>query len=295
MSSGVCFLTGASGFVGANLAPMLAERYRLRCLVRPGQHVPALEQLAHERVEGSLEDEVALQRGIAGAELVVHLAAVVSFRPEDRAAMQRVNVDAVARIAAMARQARVRRMLHMSTISAVACSDTPRELDETATYNFGPLRIGYCDTKRAAEDALRAEVARGLDAVVVNPPSMYGAGDRRKSDGSLIDALLQGRVPFAPPGGINVANVVDVCRGCLQAVDHGRSGERYILGGENLTGRQLFERIARVVGSKPPLTAQILRLSPYWFWYSSRKAQDELGYRPGPVDPGIRAAAGIEA
>lgn len=323
MSSGVCFLTGASGFVGANLAPMLAERYRLRCLVRPGQHVPALEQLAHERVEGSLEDEVALQRGIAGAELVVHLAAVVSFRPEDRAAMQRVNVDAVARIAAMARHARVRRMLHMSTISAVACSDTPRELDETATYNFGPLRIGYCDTKRAAEVALRAEVARGLDAVVVNPPSMYGAGDRRKSDGSLIDALLQGRVPFAPPGGINVANVVDVCRGCLQAVDHGRSGERYILGGENLTGRQLFERIARVVGSKPPtwvppdwvaralaavvgaketlfgskppLTAQILRLSPYWFWYSSRKAQDELGYRPGPVDPGIRAAAGIEA
>lgn len=323
MSPGVCFLTGASGFVGANLAPMLAERYRLRCLVRPGQHVPALETLAHERVEGSLEDEVALQRGIAGAELVVHLAAIVSFRPEDRAAMQRVNVDAVARIAAMARNARVRRMLHMSTISAVACSDTPRELDETATYNFGPLRIGYCDTKRAAEDALRAEVARGLDAVVVNPPSMYGAGDRRKSDGSLIEALLQGRVPFAPPGGINVANVVDVCRGCLQAVDHGRSGERYILGGENLTGRQLFARIAQVVGShpptrvpptwvvrmlagalgaketllgsRPPVTAQILRLAPKWFWYSSRKAMDELGYRPGPVDPGIRAAAGIDA
>ena len=322
MSSGVCFLTGASGFVGANLAPMLAERYRLRCLVRPGQHVPGLEQLAHERVEGSLEDEVALQRGIAGAELVVHLAAVVSFRPEDRAAMQRVNVDAVARIAAMARQARVRRMLHMSTISAVACSDTPRELDETATYNFGPLRIGYCDTKRAAEDAVRAEVARGLDAVIVNPPSMYGAGDRRKADGSLIEALLQGRVPFAPPGGINVANVLDVCRGCLQALDHGRRGERYILGGENLTGRQLFARIAKVVGSspptrvpptwlvrmlagalgakeallgsRPPITAQILRLAPKWFWYSSRKASDELGYEPGPVDPGIRAAAGID-
>lgn len=323
MTPGACFLTGATGFVGANLAPLLAQRHRLRCLVRPGQQVPALEGIPHERLEGTLEDAAALERGIGGAELVVHLAAIVSFRPEDRAAMQRVNVEATARIAALARKAKVRRMLHMSTISAVACSEEPRELDETAAYNFAPMRIGYCDTKRAAEDAVRAEVARGLDAVIVNPPSMYGAGDRRKSDGSLIEALLQGRVPFAPPGGINVANVLDVCHGTIAAIDHGRCGERYILGGENLTGRQLFARIAQVVGSspptrvpptwlvrmlagalgakealfgsRPPITAQILRLAPKWFWYSSRKAIDELGYRPGPVDPGIRAAAGIDA
>ncbi len=323
MSTSACFLTGASGFVGANLAPQLAVRHRLRCLVRPGQELPALAGIPHDRIEGSLEDEAALRRGIHGAELVVHLAAIVSFRPEDRAAMQRTNVDASARVAALARAAGVRRMLHMSTISAVGCTDEPRELDELAAYNFGPMRIGYCDTKRAAEDAVREEVARGLDAVIVNPPSMYGAGDRRKSDGSLIQALLQGRVPFAPPGGINVANVLDVCRGCIQAIDRGRRGERYILGGENLTGRQLFARIAQVVGSnpptrvpprwlvralagvlgtkealfgsRPPVTAQILRLAPKWFWYSSRKAMDELGYRPGPVDPGIRAAAGIDA
>ena len=315
-----CFLTGASGFVGANLAPLLASRWRLRCLVRRGQELPQLHGIEHERIEGSLDprDDDALRIGVEGADLVVHLAALVSFRREDHEAMRAINVDATARLCAHARRARVRRFLHMSTISAVGCSDRPDVLDETAPYNFGPLDIGYCDTKRAGEDAVRAEVAQGLDAVIVNPPSMYGAGDRRKSDGSLMEALLKGRIRFSPPGGINVANVLDVCRGCIQAIDRGRSGERYILGGENLTGRQLFARIAAVAGtrapklsppaflvrgaavvvraleaargSKPPLTSEILRLAPRYLWYSSEKAAAEHGDRPGPVDVGSAAA-----
>lgn len=316
----VCFLTGASGFVGANLAPMLAQRWRLRCLVRKGQQLPQLAGVPHERIEGSLapEDDEALRIGTCGADVVVHLAAIVSFRREDRAAMQAINADATARLCAHARAARVRRFLHMSTISAVGCSDRPAVLDETSPYNFGPLDIGYCDTKRAGEDAVRAECARGLDAVIVNPPSMYGAGDRRKADGSLMEALLKGRIGFAPPGGINVANVLDVCRGCIQAIDRGRTGERYILGGENLTGRQLFARLAQLAGTKaprlsppgfvvrtaaalvraveavrgsrPPLTSEILRLAPRYLWYSSEKASAELEYRPGSVDAGIQAA-----
>ena len=314
----VCFLTGASGFVGANLAPLLAERWRLRCLVRKGQQLPGLHGIAHDRVEGTLEDPGALGDGVRGADIVVHLAALVSFRPEDRAAMFAINAAATERLAALARAASVRRFLHVSTISAVGYSDTPRELDETAPYNFGPLRIGYCDSKRAGEDAVRVEAARGLDAVIVDPPSMYGAGDRRKAEGSLMEALLAGRIRLAPPGGLCVANVLDVCRGCLLALDRGRRGERYILGGENLTGRDLFARIASVVGgraprlrppafavralaaalrakerlfgSQPPLTSEVLALAPRFLWYSSRKARTELGYAPGPVDDGIRAA-----
>jgi dihydroflavonol-4-reductase len=313
-----CFLTGATGFVGANLAPMLAQQFRLRCLARPGQAIPALDGIAHERVDGTLADLGALRAGVRGAEVVVHLAALVSFRPEERAAMFAINADATAALCAAARAAGVRRLLHVSTISAVGYSDSPRELDEQAPYNFGPLRIGYCDSKRAGEDAVRAEVARGLDAVIVNPPSMYGAGDRRKTEGSLMDALLRGRIRLAPPGGLAVANVMDVCRGCLQALERGRRGERYILGGENLTGRELFARIAAIVGgraprlrppaaavralaaalrwkerafgSRPPLTSEVLALAPRFLWYSSRKARGELGYAPGSVDDGIRAA-----
>ncbi len=318
MTRPICLLTGGSGFVGRHLLPLLAREHDVRALVRPGQRLPT--DVPYQPIEGRLADDPALARGVDGAEIVVHLAAVVSFRPEDRELMQRVNVEATARLARLARAANVRRFLHCSTISAVAYRDRPEAVDETAPFNFGPLRIGYCDTKRSAEAAVAAEVARGLDAVIVNPPSMFGAGDPRKGgDGSLITAILDGKLRWAAPGGLNVANVTDVCAGILAAIQRGRTGERYILGGENLTGRQLAERIAalvggtpprrtipatltklaarllagkeRLFGSRPPLTSEILRLAPRYLWYSSAKAERELGWRAGPVDAGIEAAA----
>ena len=298
---------------------MLAERFQLRCLVRPGQELPGLEGIGHERVEGALESDSALAAGVRGADSVVHLAALVSFRPEDRQAMFATNRDATARLCELSRRASVRRLLHVSTISAIGYSDTPRELDENAPFNFGPLKLGYSDSKYAAEQAVLTEVGHGLNAVIVNPPSMYGAGDRRKAEGSLMEALMHGRIKLAPPGGLCVANVQDVCQGMMSALERGRRGERYILGGENLTGRQLFTRIAGVIGaeaprrcpprwvvralaqllrgkermfgSKPPLTYEILALGSRYLWFSSRKAADELDYRPGTVDAGIAAAS----
>ena len=315
----LCFVTGATGFVGRHLVPLLARDHRVRVLTRPGRELPFATEFVAERIEGHLEDRDALARGVANAELVIHLAALVSFRREDRAAMQRVNVEATAALARLARQAGVGRLLHVSTISAIACRKRAEEVDESAPYNFGPLRIGYCDTKHAAERAVCAEVERGLDAVIVNPPSMFGAGDRRKSDESLISAVIEGRVRMAPPGGLNVANVTDVCAGIMAAIARGSRGERYILGGQNLTGKELVERIAAVVGrapprhtlpaplvriaaaalgtkerlfgSRPPLTSDILRLAPRFLWYSSAKAERALDWRAGPVEPGIAAAA----
>jgi dihydroflavonol-4-reductase len=135
----------------------------------------------------------------------VHLAALVSFRSEDRAAMFEANAKATADLAAAARIAGVRRFLHVSTISAVAFRNEPELVNEQAPYNFGPLRIGYCDSKFAAERSARSLNSRvGSTSVIVNPPSMYGAGDRRKGDGSLLTAVHARRVAFAPPGGINV-------------------------------------------------------------------------------------------
>lgn len=313
----ICFLTGASGFVGRHLAPMLAATHRLRVLAREGQDLAWLAG-DHERVVGRVGDETALRTGVRGADIVVHLAAMVSFRRQDRASMFATNAHATGILARLAREAGVRRLLHCSTISAVAWRDRPEPVDETAPYNFGPLRIGYCDSKFAAECAVLDEVGRGLDAVIVNPPSMYGRGDRRKGDGSLITALLEGRVRMAPPGGINVANVEDVCRGMLAALAKGRRGERYVLGGENLTGRELLQRVAAIAGARAPrrviapslvraaaialamkerlfgcrgpLTSEVLRLAARFLWYSSAKAQRELGWAPGPVDAGIAAA-----
>lgn len=314
----ICFLTGASGFVGRHLAPRLAERFTLRVLARPGQTIDGLQGSDHERIDGRLADLAALTRGCAGAEVVVHLAALVSFRREDRGAMFAANAQATADLATAARLAGVQRFLHVSTISAVAYRDRPEPVDELAAYNFGPLRIGYCDSKFAAERAVLAECKRGLDAVIVNPPSMYGAGDRRKGDGSLLGAVLAGEIKLAPPGGLNVAAVDDVCTGVLAALARGRSGERYLLGGENLTGAELLQRIARIVGgrpprrtapramvhvaaralrlkerwfgSKPPVTSEILQLAGRFLWCSSDKARRELDWQAGSVDAGIAAA-----
>ncbi len=314
----ICFVTGASGFLGRHLVPLLARSHRIRALVRPGQTLPWLDGDDLELLPGRLGEPATIDAGVRGADLVVHLAALVSFRPEDRAAMRRINVDATAQLATAARAAGVRRFLHTSTVAAIACRDGPEVVDESAAYNFGPLRIAYCDTKHAGEERVRAEVDRGLDAVIVNPPSMYGVGDRRKSDASLLTAVLSGRVRWAPPGGVNVADVASVCRGMLLALERGRGGERYVLGGENLTGMQLLQRIAtlagrpaprrtlprqavlaaaaalgckeRLFGSRPPLTRDVLALAGRFVWCSSAKAERELGYRTEPVDGGIAAA-----
>lgn len=314
----ICFVTGASSFVARALVPRLVAGNRLRLLVRPGQHLPQFAGIAHERVEGRLEDEAVLAEALRGVDRVVHLAALVSFRPEDRNAMLAINADGTARLAQLAKAAAVRRFLHVSTISAVGYSDLPVELDEHTPFNFGPLKFGYSDSKFAAEQHVLDAAQAGLDAVIVNPPSMYGPGDRRKGGDSLLGAVMQGKVKLAPPGGTNVANVDDVCDGMIAALERGRTGERYLLGGENLTGLELLQRIAKAVGghapkrtaprsllllasrllrlkerlfgSKPPITSEIVRLAALYMWYSSDKAERELDWRAGPVDAGIAAA-----
>lgn len=314
----LCFVTGASSFVARALVPRLARTHRLRLLVRPGQQLAQFADVPHERVEGRLEDEAALADGLRGSDRVVHLAALVSFRPKDRDAMFAVNEHGTERLARLALAAGVRRFLHVSTISAVGYSNDPVELTEDAPFNFGPLRIGYSDSKYAAEQRVLAAARDGLDAVIVNPPSMYGPGDRRKGDDSLLGAVMAGKVKMAPPGGTNVANVDDVCEGMIAALERGRTGERYLLCGENLTGIELLQRIAEVVGgtaprraaprallrmavhllrakerllgSRSPITSQIVQLATIYMWYSSAKADRELDWRAGPVAPGIEAA-----
>ena len=314
----LCFVTGASSFVARALVPRLAVSHRLRLLVRPGQHLAHFAGINHERAEGRLEDAATLRQALHSVDRVVHLAALVSFRPEDRKAMAAINAEATERIAQLALEAKIKRFLHVSTISAIAYSDEAIELDESTPYNFGPLNIGYSDSKFAAEQRILEATQQGLDAVIVNPPSMYGPGDRRKGDDSLLGAVMQGKIKMAPPGGTNVANVNDVCDGMIAALDRGRTGERYILGGENLTGLELLQRIAKVVGgraptravprplvriaaralqmkerlfgSKPPVTSEIARLAGVHMWYSSQKAERELDWRAGSVDEGIQAA-----
>ncbi|MEZ5966436.1 MAG: NAD-dependent epimerase/dehydratase family protein [Planctomycetota bacterium] len=311
----ITLVTGASGFVGCHLLPRLVEAgHAVRCLARD----PAWSTTHGEVVAGCLGDEASLRRALDGVDVVVHLAALVSFARKDAAESFAVNEAGTRRLAALARAAGVRRFLHVSSVVAIGYSERGEILDETAPYNVARLRVPYCDSKHAAEQAVLDEVERGLDAVIVNPSSMFGPGDRRKARNSLLDAAQRGRVPFAPSGGANFADVRDVAAGCVAALTRGRRGERYILGGENLTGRELMRTVfaaagrrpprwslprpvtkllaagagvlERVVDLRPPLTAQILRMASAYFWYGSAKAEGELGYRARPVLEAVQAA-----
>ncbi len=312
-------VTGATGFVGANLVPLLhSAGHRVRCLVRPSSDVRNLQGVPFERVEGCLSDEALLKDALRNVDIVVHLAAFVSFSKSDTAQMWNANVLGTELLARLAREAGVGRFLHMSSVAAIGARPGPRVLNENSAYEIQRYRLPYCDTKRRAEEAVLNEVARGLDAVIVNPASMFGPGDRRKAQNSLLDAAANDRIPFSPPGGVAVADVRDVARGVMAALERGRTGERYILGGHNLRGRELIAEVMAVVGRrpprftlnrhivhglaaaarvlevfmplKPPLTAQMLRMSPLFFWYSSAKAEDELGYKAGPIRDAIREA-----
>lgn len=313
------FITGASGFVGANLARLLHERgYELRCLVSPKNPALGLASIPFERVDGRLEDLGVLEEAMQGMDMVVHLAALVSFSKRDKEAMFRINAEGSRHVASLARKAGVSRFLYMSSVLAVGHSTDQKPIDETASYNLARFKIAYCDSKRAGELAVLDEVKKGLDAVIVNPVSMFGAGDRRKAEGSLLEALAYDKIPFCPAGGLNVVDVQDVVQGSLHALEDGRTGERYILGGQNLRGKELFAKIASVLGKRaprftmprslarllavlatgfellrpltPPVTAAILRMTPLYFWYSSKKAEEELGYASYPIEMAIKAA-----
>lgn len=310
-------MTGATGFVGAVLTRELQERGNsLRLLLRHGADTSRIDDLEYLPFRGDLTEEAVLRQGLDGCDAVIHAAALVSFRRRDRDAMFRINADASQRLARLAKSAGVARFVHVSSVAAVGWSPRPVVLDESAPWPERGMRIAYCDSKRRGEDLVRAENEHGFEVVVVNPSSMFGPGDRRKAEGSLLDAMAQGRVPFCPPGGACFADVRDVADGIVAALRRGRAGERYILGGENLRGRELVERIARALGTeaprytlpdfalgmlqawqglyervrdvKGPLTAELLRLSRGYTWFSSAKAESELGYKSRGIDDALR-------
>ena len=291
-------VTGASGFVGSHVAAALRAH---------GADV------RDERVE--LLDRLALERAFAGCDAVVHVAALYSF--DARAAeLERVNVAGTENVLAACAAAGVRRLVHTST--AGTCGPVP---GRAATEEDGPpeeeLAVPYKRTKLAAEERVLAAARDGLDAVVVNPTAPVGEGDGKPTPtGRMIAGVASGRIPAYVASGLNVVDVRDVARGHVLALERGRAGERYLLGGVNLTLAELFAAIARIAGrARPrvrvpyPVTvgaAQLglanrdeVRLARLPMFFSSAKAERELGYRPGPVEPALARAvaelAGKEA
>jgi dihydroflavonol-4-reductase len=311
------FVTGASGFVGANLVRALLDGgWRVRALVRA--EAPALDGLPFERIAGDLFTP-ALAGAMRGCDAVFHVAATYSLWHRDRAEMQRANVEGTRAVLAAARAAGVPRTVHTSSVAAIGVRSGAEPADETYQSPRDALIGAYKRSKFDAEaEAMRA-AREGQDVVVVNPTTPVGPWDTKPTPtGEIIVRFLTGRMPAYVDTGLNLVDVRDVAAGHIAAYERGVAGERYILGAENLTLREMLERLARIagrpaprvrlprvvplayaalgefvlarVGIPPDVSLESVRMAKQRMYYTSAKAVRELGLTFGPVTPALADA-----
>ncbi len=313
-------ITGASGMLGSNLAALLlADGHQVVATRRGSSKVAHLDDLTIEWREADLADPGALARAFVEVDAVFHCAATVSVLKEITPEMKAANVDGTRHVIAAAIDAKVPRLIHTSSIVAIGLSENGQPCDETARWNYDDygLTNAYAITKYQSERDALAAVDR-LDVVVVNPTYMFGPRDARPSSGKLLLDIAKRKLPAWTPGINNFADARDVARGMIAAWQRGRRGERYILGGHDLTYRAMLEMAAKVAGLAPPrfgLPFALARLVGLWgdllekrgreplvnstqvryaftdrTKFSSAKAQRELGYTIGPLEDAMRDA-----
>lgn len=245
-------VTGASGHVGANLVRELRRRNRaVRAVIPPSERF--LEGLDIEQVHADVRDAASLRDALCGAEVLYHLAAVISIEGDRTGIVWATNVDGVRHVAEAALACRVQRMLHCSSVQAFAQEPLDEALDETRVKLTSRSSPVYDRSKAAGEAELRKVIAKGLDAVIVNPTGIIGPCDYGPSRMGRFFLDLYGRgVPALVEGGFDWVDVRDVVAGVLQAEVKGRTGENYLLAGHWHSMKDLASMAERVVGVRPP-------------------------------------------
>ena len=311
------FVTGGNGFIGSRVVRRLADDgHEVRCLLRPGARTHRIEDVRFERVEGDLGDAGALARGVEGCDGCVHLAGVSSWAEIASPEVEEVIVEGTRRLLGAAREAPGLRFVYVSSAAAVNGSDRPSVFDETAAFELDGSGLRYALAKHAAEKLVLEAARAGLHAVIVNPGETYGPDDDEWVTAGAIRDVLRSWPALAVRGGASVVHVDDVAAGIVAALEQGRPGERYILGGDNLAVEEIVRTALRAAGARKPVVVvpaavlrlvvrlcRLLRLPPpispdlvgyacrYWF-VDSTKAKRELGYSPRPAPETLSAVVG---
>jgi dihydroflavonol-4-reductase len=313
-------LTGATGFVGSAVARTLAARgHRLRLLVRRSSDRRNLAGIDAALVEGDLTDAASVGRAVAGCRFVLHVAADYRLWVPDAAAMLAANVEGTRTVMRAAMAAGVARVVYCSSVAALGLNADGAPADEATPVSEADMIGAYKLSKYRAEQAVLDLVRDGLPAVIVNPAAPVGPRDIRPTPtGRMILDAARGRIPAYVDTGLNVVHVDDVAEGHALALERGAIGRRYILGSENLMLGELLALIARSVGRRPPtikvpmglvwpmavaaegvarltgiepmVTRDHAKMARKRMFFSSARAQAELGYAPRPAVAAIADA-----
>lgn len=311
-------ITGATGFLGNNLTRILLDKgHQVSCIVRQNQRPPALSGLEVQPVYADLARPETLNDHLGEFDVLIHTAALIQLGWTRLAESRQVNVVGTLQLAEMCHH-RGKRFVYISSVDTLAHAiSSSQPVTETQRQPGNPL-CSYVVSKREAEQGIQKLVAQGLDAVILHPGFMVGPYDWKPSSGQMMLSVARGLAYLAPGGGCSVVDVRDVAAGVLLAIQRGQAGENYILGGHNVSYLELWQEMARITEVRPPqrkLPNWVARMAGWigdgltrlgrpeplvnsantamgqlFHYYSSDKAQRELGYRFGPWQPALADA-----
>jgi dihydroflavonol-4-reductase len=305
-------VTGASGFVGAAVArALLTAQWQVRVLVRKGSDRRNIGNLDVEVVEGDINDPASLERAANECVGLFHVAADYRLGAPDPSQLYRTNVEGTRNVLNASRRAGIQRIVYTSSVATVGIPADGTAGDESTPVTLQNMIGHYKRSKFLAEEVALAAAREGYPVIIVSPSTPVGPGDVKPTPtGRLVLDAAAGRMPAYVDTGLNIVHVDDVAAGHLLAYEHGRVGERYILGGEDMTLREILTLVAAVVGRKPPrvrlpygavlpiaylaegfarvsgrsgrITLEGVRMSRKLMYFSSAKATRELGYKWRP-------------
>jgi len=317
----LAFVTGATGFLGSHVARVLAEQgAELRLLVRPTSNLKNLEGLKAETATGDLRDPASLEKAISGCDAVFHVAADYRLWVRDPGEMYRSNVDGTRAILEAARKNGVRRVVYTSSVATIGFHANGRPADEDSPVSLADMIGHYKRSKFMAEQVALEAGRRGMQVVTVNPTTPIGEQDVKPTPtGRIVVDFLKRKFPAYVETGLNLVDVRECARGHVAAFEKGKTAERYILGGENLTLKQILDKLGRITGlpspkvklpyafafaagvfgemitgrmlkGEPRATIDTVRMGKKKMFASSDKAERELGWKIVPVYDALRRA-----
>jgi dihydroflavonol-4-reductase len=316
-----CFVTGATGFLGSHVARQLLSRgAELRLLVRPTSRLDNVADLPAERVFGDLRDLPSLRTGMSGCEFVFHVAADYRLWSRNGQELYDSNVEGTRNVLTAARDSGIRRVIYTSSVATMGFGNNGRFTDEKTPVALANMIGDYKRSKFMAEQLVIEAGRNGQNVVLVNPTTPIGERDIKPTPtGRIVVDFLRRRFPAYVDTGLNLVDAVDCARGHFLAMEKAAPGERYILGGENLTLKQVLDKLAAITGlpspkvklpyavayatgvvdtlvsgtimkREPRVTLDAVRMGRKKMFVTIAKAERELGWNPGPVDDALRRA-----